>query len=128
MQTTAKKSSKFKKITHIDDMMIHNFVKYLVQTRLHLWDMKITNFKPGSCPDDLLEIYYFHISLKESSLDKIFYKIVYHHIICMYDFLVILDDFFVVVCTSFYEDFVSTRHVSKHKFVECLIFSRNKRY
>ena len=25
-----------KKITHVDDMMIHNFVKYVVQTRLHL--------------------------------------------------------------------------------------------
>jgi len=33
MQTTAKKSYKFnKKITHVDDMMIHNLVKYLVQT------------------------------------------------------------------------------------------------
>ena len=37
MQTTIKKSSKFtKKITHVDDMMIHNVVKYLVQTRLRL--------------------------------------------------------------------------------------------
>ena len=25
-----------KKITHVDDMMIHNLVKYLVQTRLRL--------------------------------------------------------------------------------------------
>jgi len=105
MQTMAKKSSKFtKKITHIDDMMIHNFIKYLVQTRLRLWDMKITNFKPESCPNDLLEIYYFHISLKESSLDKIFYKIVYHHIIYMSDFLVNLDNFFVMICTGFHED------------------------
>ena len=39
-----KKSSKFtKKFTHIDDMMIHNFVKYLVQTRFSLWDIKIIN-------------------------------------------------------------------------------------
>jgi len=31
----AKKSSKFTKtITHIDDMMIHNLVKYLVQTQI----------------------------------------------------------------------------------------------
>ena len=45
MQITAKRSSKFtKKITHIDDMMIHIFVKYSVQTRLRLWDIKITNF------------------------------------------------------------------------------------
>ena len=33
MQITVKMLSKFtKKITHIDDMMIHNFVKYFVQT------------------------------------------------------------------------------------------------
>ena len=51
----AKKLSKFtKKITRVDVMMIHNFVKYLVQTK--------------------------------SSLDKIFYKIIYHHIIYMCDF------------------------------------------
>ena len=71
VQTTIKKSSKFiKKITHIDDMMIHNIVKYFVQ----------------SCPDDLLEIYYFCISQTKSSLDMIFYKVVYHHIIYMCDF------------------------------------------
>ena len=35
--TMAKKSFKFtKKITHVDDMMIHNLVKYLVQTRFRL--------------------------------------------------------------------------------------------
>jgi hypothetical protein len=40
-----KKSSKFtKKITYIDDMMIHNLIKYLIQTRLRLLDIKITNF------------------------------------------------------------------------------------
>ena len=45
VQTTIKKSSKFtKKITHADDMMTHDLVKYLVQTRLRLWDIKITNF------------------------------------------------------------------------------------
>ena len=37
VQTTTKKSSKFtRKITHVGDMMIHNLLKYLVQTRLHL--------------------------------------------------------------------------------------------
>ena len=87
VQTTAKKSSKFtKKITHLDDMIIHNLVKYFVQTRLCLWDIKRTNFKPGSCPDDLLEICYFYISQTKLSLDKIFYKFVYHHIIYMCDF------------------------------------------
>ena len=45
VQTMTKKPSKFtKKITHVDDMMIHNLVKYLIQTRLCLWDIKITNF------------------------------------------------------------------------------------
>ena len=58
-------------------MMIHN---------LGLRDIKITNFKPRSCLDDLLEICYFYISQTKSSLDKIFYKIVYHHIIYMCDF------------------------------------------
>ena len=46
----------------------------------------------------------------KSSLDTIFYKIVYHHIICMYDFFVNLDDYFVVVCTNFHEVVVSTRY------------------
>ena len=56
MQTTAKKLSKFtKKITHVDDMMIYNLVKYLVQTQLCLWGIKITNFKLERCPGDLLE-------------------------------------------------------------------------
>ena len=74
--------------------MVHNHVKYLVQTRLRLRDIKRSNFKPGSCPDDLLEIYYFYISQTKSSLDKIFYKVVYHHIIYICDFLMNLDDFF----------------------------------
>ena len=39
----------------------------------------------------------------KSSLDRIFYKVVYHHIIYMCDFCVNLDDFFVVVCTGFHE-------------------------
>jgi hypothetical protein len=39
-----------------------------------------------SCPNDLLEICYFYISQIKSSLDKIFYKVVYYHIIYMYDF------------------------------------------
>ena len=56
-------------------------------------------------------ICYFCISQTKSSLNKIFYKIVYHHIIYMCDFLVNLDDFFVVVCTNFHEIMVSTRYV-----------------
>jgi len=55
----------------------------------------------------LLEICYFYISQTKSSLDKIFYKVVYHHIICMCDFLVNLDDCFIVVCTSFHSRLVS---------------------
>ena len=66
--------------------MVHNFVKYLVQTRLHLWDIKRTNFKPEKCLDDLLEICYFYISQTKSSLDKIFYKVVYYYIIYMFVF------------------------------------------
>ena len=37
VKITVKKSSKFtKKITHVDDMLINNIVKYLVQTQLDL--------------------------------------------------------------------------------------------
>ena len=36
-------------------------------------------------------------------MDKIFYKAVYHHIIYLCDFLVNLNDFFIVIYTSFYE-------------------------
>ena len=73
--------------------MIHNLIKYSVQTRLRL---RYKNNK-----------FYFYISQTKSSLDKIFFKIVYHHIIYMCDFFVNLDDFFVIVCTDFYEDLVS---------------------
>ena len=67
-----KKSSKFtQKIIYIDDMMIHNLIKYLVKTRLCLWDIKIINF---------------YISQTKSSFEKIFYKVVYHHIIYMSNF------------------------------------------
>ena len=67
VQTILKKSSKFtKKITHVNDMMIHNFVKYLIQTRFYLWDIKITN--------------------KVVFGQDIFYKTVYHHVIYMCDF------------------------------------------
>ena len=66
--------------------MIYNLIKYLVQTQFRLWDIKITNFKPERCLGDLLEICYFYISQTKSSLDKIFYKVVYHHIIYMCNF------------------------------------------
>jgi hypothetical protein len=46
VQSTVKKSSRFKKkIIHIDDIMIPISIKYFFQTRLCLWDIKITNFK-----------------------------------------------------------------------------------
>ena len=68
-------------------MMLYNLIKYLVQTRLRLWDIKITIFKKENSPNDLLKIYYFYISQIKSCLDKIFYKLVYHHIIYICDFL-----------------------------------------
>ena len=58
---------------------------------------------------------YFYISQTKSSLDTIFFKIVYHHIIYMCDFFVNLDGFFVIICTDFHEDLVSTRYVSESK-------------
>jgi hypothetical protein len=59
----------------------------------------------------------FYISLMKSSLDKIFYKIMYHHIICMCDFLLNLDNFLswfawiitkIVVSTKFSPSFPYT--------------------
>ena len=99
------------KITHIDDMMIHNIVKYLVQTRLHLWNIKTTNFKPESCPDDLLEICYFYISQTKSSLDNIFKRLCIIISSTCVIFLVNLDNIFIVVYKSFHEVVVSTRYV-----------------
>jgi len=74
-------------------MMMHNLVKYVVQTRLRL----------------LLFLYLTN----EVEFRQNIYKIVYHHIIYMCDFLVNLDDFFVVVCTGFHEVVVCTRYVSE---------------
>jgi hypothetical protein len=85
-------------------MIIHNLVKYLVQTWLHLWDIKITNLKLEICADDLLEIFYFYISQTKLSLDKIFYKVMYHHTIHMCDFLENLYELFIVVYTGFHEN------------------------
>ena len=78
-----KKSSKFtKKITHVDVMMIHNLV----------W----------------LEICYFYISQTKSSLDKIFYKIVYHlHVWFFNEFR----QLFTVICMDFHEIMVCTKYV-----------------
>jgi hypothetical protein len=60
----------------------------------------------------LLEICYLYISQTNSSLDKMFYKVVYYHIIygCVF-FLVNLDYFFAIVCTGFYEG-CGTRYIS----------------
>ena len=60
--------------------------KNLIQTQLCLWDIKITNFKLENYPDDLLEICYFYMLQTKSSLNKIFYKVVHHHIIYMCNF------------------------------------------
>jgi len=122
VQTTTKKSSKFtNKITYVDDMMIHNLVKYFVQTWLRLWDIKITNLKPRNCPNDLLEICYFYISQMKSSLDMIFYKVVYHHIIYMCDFFREFRWLFFVVYTSFHE------HCSFHRIRSQLAKAPNLR-
>jgi hypothetical protein len=95
----AKKSSKFiKKITYVDDMMIHNLVKYLVQTRLS--DLKFVVF----------------ISHKRSRVWTRYFTRLCIIISSTYViFLVNLDDFFTVICTGFHEGcgfhtpFVKTR-------------------
>jgi len=100
-----KKSSKFTK-NHTsrwyDDTQPY---KISCPTQIRLRDIKITNFKRESWLQDLLEIYYFYISQTSSSLNNIFYKFMYYHIIYMCDFLENLDDFFTVVCMDFHEDY-----------------------
>ena len=61
---------------------------------------KKTNFRPGSCPDNLFEIYYFYISQTKSNLGKILYNIVYHHIIYMCDFF---GEFRQLFCSGLHE-------------------------
>ena len=51
-----------------------------------------------------LEIFYFYISQTKSSLDRMFYMVVYHHIIYTCDFFFVnLNDFFAMIYTSFHE-------------------------
>jgi len=57
-----------------------------------------------------LEIVIF-ISHKRIRVWKIFYKVVYHHIIYMCDFLVNLDDFLLWFARVFMKVVVSTRQV-----------------
>jgi len=56
------------------------------------------------------------ITITKSSLDKIFYKIVYHHIIYMCDFFVNLDNFFVVIYIDFHESLIFTRYIPMYLF------------
>ena len=49
----------------------------------------------------------------KSSLDMIFYKVVYHHIIYMCDFFVNLNDFFAVIYTGFHEH-CGFHHIRSH--------------
>ena len=56
--------------------------------------------KLRSCSDDLLKICFFYISQTKSSLNKIFYKVVYHHIIYKCDFF---DEFRRLFCRSLHE-------------------------
>ena len=80
-------------------MMIHNLVKYLVQTRLHLWDIKITNFVIFISHrwSRVWTRYFTRLCIIISSRCVIFF--------------VNLDDFFTVVCTGFHEVMVCTRYV-----------------
>ena len=97
VQTMVKKSSKFiKKITHIDDIMIHNLVKYLVQTLFRLWDVKITNF---------------YLTNEVEFGQDILHDCISSYHLHVWFFLMNLYDLFAVVCTGFYEVVVCTRYV-----------------
>ena len=81
-------------------MMIHKFIKYLVQTRLRLLlFLYLTN------EVEFGQICYFYISQTKSSLDKIFYKGVYHHIIYMCDFFSEFRQFFIIIYTNFHKNY-----------------------
>ena len=99
VQITAKKSSKFtKKITHVDDMMIHNLVKYFVQTRLLL------RYKNNKFLTNHGKFVIF-ISQKRSRVWIGYFTRLCIIISSTYViFFVNLDDIFVVVCTGFHED------------------------
>ena len=98
IQTMTKKSYKFmKKITHIDDMMIHNLVKYLVQTQLRLWDLLLSGQLVGLK-------FVILISHKRSWVWTWYFARLCIIISSTYViFFVNLDDFFAVVCMNFHE-------------------------
>ena len=107
VQTTAKGSSKFiKKITHVDDMMIHNIVQYHVQTRFRLWDIKVTNFICNKLFGQLSGLkFVIFISYKRSRVWRRYFtklRIIISSTCVI--FLVNLDDFFIMVCTGFHEN------------------------
>jgi hypothetical protein len=82
--------------SHLNSLKNHicrwydNLVKYLVQTRLYLWDIKITNFL------------FLYLTNKVEFGQDILQDCVssYHLHMC---FLVNLDDFFAMVCMGFHE-------------------------
>ena len=70
-------------------MIIHNLVKYLCPNSNSFVRYKNNKFQTRKvCPQYPLEICYFYVSQTNSSLDKIFYKVMYHHIIYMCDLFV----------------------------------------
>ena len=82
-----KSSCKFtQKIIHVDNMMIHNFAKIYSPNSISFVRYKNNKFLINIWTAFWLEFCYFYISQIKSSLDKIFYKIVYHHIIYLCDF------------------------------------------
>ena len=101
VQTKIKKSSKLtKKITHADDMMIHNLVTYLFSNSTLFVRYKNNKFLINHLTTFCLEICYFYILQTKTSLDKMFYKVVYHHIIYMFDFF---GEFRRLFCLGFHE-------------------------
>ena len=90
VETTTNKSSKFiKKITYVDDMMIHNLVKYIVQTRLRFWDILKFVIFISHKRSRVWTIYFIKLCIIISSTCVIFF--------------VNLDEFFAIVCTDFHE-------------------------
>ena len=83
-----------KKITNVDDTMIHNLVKYPVWTRLRLWNLLFLYL--------IIEVEFGQNILQD-------YVSSYH--LNVWFFLVNLNNIFAVVCIDFHEIVVSTRYV-----------------